>query len=471
MAKPATDARMAAAARGFTQVIGRGNASLITKDPSTGKCCFDAQIGVGWHYGDGQETDTAWEADTDQNYLKMVKAGYNLRARKLFNAGDLVQYIDPASGKYVKFQPQNFQWIDGTTGSNSLISVAQAISSPTIDDDKLYWPAAFGTGRHFRYTASPTRLIKHLIIDSAANLPACPAYITNPWLELTFTLTPSSGVIMYVDGQAWNQATAKTTANEIEFRLPSGEVVWSMAAPMAYDSSPEGVPCAGQIKLYVNKKIKYAAVRFPKSWIDSAVFPIVLDPTVEYQVSAQADDGIWYWTGSAWFYANNGTGLYFGSNSSGYHLYAFARWPMVIIPDGATIDSAAILMYSAGNAGTMDGSKIYLEDAANPAAISSASDGNGRSVTDAYVAVAQYASGWYDHDIKAAVEELMAANSYASPGAAMQMIVKWGAETANNYQNVRSRDYSGNTSGPKLHIEYTEAGGGGNPFYAYAQQQ
>lgn len=114
MSKPATEMRLARAAEGFTQVLARGNSHIITKNPTTGKCAYDGQVGGGWHYNGDQETDTAWVADADQNYLKMVKAGYNLRARKLFNAGDLVQYIDPGSGQYVKFQPQNFQWIDGT---------------------------------------------------------------------------------------------------------------------------------------------------------------------------------------------------------------------------------------------------------------------------------------------------------------------------------------------------------------------
>jgi hypothetical protein len=346
------------------------------------------------------------------------------------------------------------------------ISMPQSVAAQ-VSDDILYWPAAYGSGRNFRYQASPLRLNKQLIIDSPSALPTT----TYDTLELNFIIAVSSGVNIMVDGAVWGKKSQKDTTNAIAFQLPGGAVLWSFAVPTAYDSSGtiEG-SITGSMRLKKQGNSLYVSVRFPKAWIDSAVFPIIIDPTVEYQVSAQAGDGIWYWTGSAWSYANNGTGLYFGCNSSGYQLYAFARWPTVIIPDGATIDSAAISMYSTGNAGTMDGSKIYLEDAANPAAISSASDGNGRSVTDAYVAVAQYASGWYDHDIKAAVEELMAANSYASPGAAMQMIVKWGAETANNYQNVRSRDYSGNTSGPKLHIEYTEAAGG-NPFYAYAQQQ
>ena len=76
MAKPATEARLAAAAKGFTQVIGRGNAHIITRNPSNGKCAYDGQVGGGWHYNGDQETDTAWEQDAIAEYLKMIKAGY-----------------------------------------------------------------------------------------------------------------------------------------------------------------------------------------------------------------------------------------------------------------------------------------------------------------------------------------------------------------------------------------------------------
>lgn len=465
MAKPATEARLAAAANGFTQVIGRGSAHIITKNPTTGKCAYDGQIEGGWHYNGDQETDTAWEADSDQNYLKMVKAGYNLRARKLFNAGDLVQWTDPVSGQFVKFQPQNFQWIDGTTGSNSLISVAQAISSPSVDDDKLYWPAAFGTGRHFRYTAAPTRLIKHLIIDSAANLPACPTWITNPWLELTFTLTPSSGVTMYVDGQAWGQSTTKTTANAIEFRLPSGQVVWSMAVPLAYDSSDEGIPCNGQIQLYVNKKVKYAAVRFPKSWVDSAVFPIVLDPTLDYQVGASGDDCGWYGTS----FSSVGTNLLIGSTAGGRYSIA-ARWPSVTIPDDATIDVSYVSFMFDYKLNTPPACDLFFEKAANPSAISSYTDGNGRTKTTATISVTGPTSGvwWNTASLNSILAELRGLYSYES-GAAMQMIIVDSASTLGNFSAQKSYNATGNVSGPKLHIEYTEAASG-NPFYAYAQQ-
>ena len=464
MSKPATDMRLQRAAEGFTEVIGRGNAHIITKNPTTGKCCYDGRVGGGWHYNGDQETDTAWEQDAVTAYLKMVKAGYNLRARKLFNAGDLIQWTDPVSGQYVKFQPQNFQWIDGTTGSNSLISVAQAVASPSIDDDKLYWPAAFGAGRHFRYTAAPTKLIKHLIIDSAANLPACPAWITNPWLELTFTLTPSSGVTMYVDGVAWDRAKSKTTANAIEFRLPSGQVVWSMAAPLAYDSSPGGAPLAGQIKLYVNKKVKYASVRFPKAWIDSAVFPIILDPAVDYQVGASGDDGYASGIGFEGSYSMLSFGQLYGT-----YIHAFVRFA-VTIPVGATITNAYLSFVHVATSGSPTG-KIHVEEASDPAAVTSWSDLNARSWSAEYVSIVDlYADNkWHNTpDISGLVQGVVDAYDFSS-GAHMQFKIHGGGAGGYHAQDLFSWDYSDNTLAPKLHIEYTEAASG-NPFYAYAQQ-
>jgi hypothetical protein len=48
MSKPATDIRLQRSADGFTQVIGRGNAHIITKNPTTGKCAYDGQVGGDW---------------------------------------------------------------------------------------------------------------------------------------------------------------------------------------------------------------------------------------------------------------------------------------------------------------------------------------------------------------------------------------------------------------------------------------
>ena len=91
MSNPAQAARLAAAANGFTEKIAKHRHGITFGKPGTKQRCFESQVGQIYHRLDGQEADSAWEADSDSNYLKMVKCDFNLRVRKSFNVGDLLQ--------------------------------------------------------------------------------------------------------------------------------------------------------------------------------------------------------------------------------------------------------------------------------------------------------------------------------------------------------------------------------------------
>jgi len=110
MSKPATDMRLLRAAEGFTEVVARGNAYIITKNPMTGKCAYDGQVGGGWHYNGDQETDTAWQTGTAPWNYQMVKAQYNLFALSNLANGQVLKWLDPSSGHSVTFQPMALQW-------------------------------------------------------------------------------------------------------------------------------------------------------------------------------------------------------------------------------------------------------------------------------------------------------------------------------------------------------------------------
>jgi len=236
-----------------------------------------------------------------------------------------------------------------------------------------------------------------------------------------------------------------------------------MAAPLAYDSSSEGIPCNGQIKLYVNKKIKYAAVRFPKSWIDAAAFPIMLDPAVDYQVGANGDDGIWR-TG---VFNHYGAELHIGRYLTD-PLTSFVLFTGVTLPAECTITSATISYYFSTHLNSMESCKLYAEDAANPSAVSSESDGNSRTKSTGYATFTPPTSGtWWSITITSLIAALKNAYDYSS-GANMQFFAV-GPAGSTTFLN-RQYSYNGDPEkSAKLHIEYTEAAGG-NPFYAYAQQ-
>lgn len=455
MSKPATDMRLARASEGFTQVIGRGNASLITKDPSTGKCCFDAQIGGGWHYGDGQETDTAWTTGTAPWNYQVVKANYNVFALSQFNQGQIIKWVDPGSGQNITFQPAALQW---TNSLNQIqqISMPQSVAAQA-NDDTLYWEGAFGPNRDFRYQASPLRLCKQLIIDSPSALPAT----TYDKLELNFIISVSSGVNIMVDGQAWDKKTQKDTAQSIAFQLPGGAVLWSFSVPIAWDSSglPEG-STTGSMRLKKQGKSLYVSVRFPKAWIDSAVFPIVIDPTVEYQIGHSDNDALLYSYNNQFFktYANE----IWGEDSNNWIYSCFMRWTGVTIPAGATITAAYISFYHYDTVGSPATCKIYFEKAANPAAVTSYSDYTGRTKTTAYTNISTGSGTWWNSgSIVSIVQELVDAYDYSSGAATQAFVVGANAGSGNNYYRAYGYD-SDPAKAPILHIEYTEAAAGGS---------
>ncbi len=228
------------------------------------------------HYGAGNtEIDTAWTADTGAWQYKLLTNRFNLHARSVLNAGDLVEWSDPTSLQTVTLQPLALNWVDNVTNSRQQITQPQSVAA-IANDCSLYWQNGYGTGRHFRYTAHPVRLVKELIIDSRSNLPSIT--VANPYLELEFILKNSTGVTLYVNGAAWNRTTQVTTVNRIEFRTASGQVVWLFDKPVATDANGDTVN--GIIQLRRSGATRYVTVRFPKAWIDAAVYPIALDPTL-----------------------------------------------------------------------------------------------------------------------------------------------------------------------------------------------
>lgn len=170
--------------------------------------------------------------------------------------------------------------------------------------------------------------------------------------------------------------------------------------------------------------------------------------TVDYQVSAGADDCYWQ-TG---YYESNGTDLYLGRPLV-FGVYKIAARFAVTLPAGATITAAHVSLYITSISGSPK-ADVYAEDAANPDAISSEKDGESRSLTTAKVTWSSFDSGWTDSpDISAVLSELLTDYSYAA-GKALQIILV-GTSARNNYAVARAQESAGNTYGPKLHIEYT----------------
>ncbi len=453
MASPARVARLAAQASGFTEIVERGRGYLKTRNPATGQYCLDAQAGgVGWHYGMAfdQEIDTAWEIDTGAWQYKMVKAGYNLHARDVLNVGDIINYADPVTGENITFQPLGLNWVDNATDSRQQIAIAQAVTAQ-VADDILYFPDGYGTGRHFRYQADITKLIKQIIIDSATDLPT--PTVSNPYLEIEFIITKSPGVTEWIDGVQWDRSTRVVTANQIEYRTPGGTILWVFDYPRAIDSDRNEI--IGQFQLRRQGANRYCTVRIPKSWIDTAVFPIILDPTIDTAVGASGDDARWKNWG---VWSNTDSTVNFGGEGAGDN----NAWRIAARFTGLTFNgtiNVSYLSFKAFGAYSSGGTEnIWAEDADNPGQITAYDDGEARAKTTAttgWSLPATVADTWYNSpSISSILQELV--DSYTISADAMQLILIWDG-SVEHYYYLYTYD-SGGANAPKLHIEYTTGG-------------
>lgn len=240
------------------------------------------------HYGAAfdKEIDTTWVSTTGAWQYQIIENDFSLFARNILNAGNVIQWLDKASNESVTLQPLALNWVDNVTNSRQQITQPQAVSA-TVTDSVLYFQDGYGTGRHFKYTANPDRLVKEVIIDAITDLPT--PTVANPYLEIELIISTTSGIDIYVDGAAWDGSTQTTTANEMLFKvISSGRTAWKFVRPGALDSQYNFVP--GIFQLRKQGANRYCTVRIPKTWIDTAVFPIKLDPTFDSGTTGAAAD-------------------------------------------------------------------------------------------------------------------------------------------------------------------------------------
>lgn len=455
MSSPAKDAREKVIQQYPNAVVhSRGRNSLTMYDPVLQRYILDAQLGMfGWHTAAGSEVDTAWQPDTGAWQYKMLLADYNAFARSVFNAGDVIQYVEPITGQSVTFQPLGLNWVDNVTDSRQQIAIPQAVTA-TVDDDRLYWQDGYGPGRHFEWQTQTARLQKLLILDSAAALPA--PTVSNSYLEIEFIVKYSADVLVFIDGQEWDKQSKTTTASSIEFRNAAGKTLWYFRSPKAWDSN--GMTVSGLIQVRRQGANLYSAVRFLKSFIDSAVFPVYLDDTVDEQVGASADD--------AW-YKSDGT---FRDTTSGDQRFgdatileipsigSYARMQLSI-PQGSTITSA-YMTYRATQtrSGTTCNAILSAADEDNATNPSSASDAVNRTRTTASALWSNIATwtqnvNYTSADVSAIIQEVVQRAGWVSDNYILLFTDNNGS-SASAWRDGYSYDAS-TTYAPKLHVEYT----------------
>ncbi len=411
------------------------------------------------HYGPNlADIDTTWLATTGAWQYKVEGTNvFNLYARDVLNAGDTIQWLDPATGGSLTFQPLALNWVSATNEARQQIRQPQSVTAQVVGDS-LYWLNGYGPQCHFRYTSHPLKLIKHLIIDSYNVLPV--PTVSDPYLELEFILK-FSGVTLYVDGVPWDRTTRVATSNRIECKTSDGRLVWVFEAPTAYDSARHKCPAVFQLRRQGANR--YCTVRIPKGWLDLATFPIVIDPTISVDVAYTSDDCM---SDSLGFNDTYGGALYIddGDNTGGWYGVGL-RWRAVDMTGAVGVTSATLTLQRSNNNNGTNGTVRLKCQADNHPTYFSSSDRflTGRACRDAYVDhVFPNNDNTQQIDVTTLIRDLIETADYSYTGEADDAIViilgakqLFGLTDAVSWRSISYSYDHGASTAAQLDVEYT----------------
>jgi hypothetical protein len=206
-------------------------------------------------------------------------------------------------------------------------------------------------------------------------------------------------------------------------------------------------------------------IKTPWSWLQTAIYPVSLDDTVNYQVGISANDANETAAGAV---SITNT----AANADNRDEFHGSRWTGVTIPDGATIDAATVdLSFINSNVDEPD-IEMYFEDGSAPGVFTTGADNiSNRTATTEKVYLDNADIGIVSDgefmsvrialpELKTIVQELEDSYDY-SAGSSMVFILRGAVGiVATRDCGNRFYDFAGNTFGAKLYIEYTAGNGG-----------
>ena len=440
------------------EVISKRTRTSKTHDLGNGKFAWDGSIAP-MHYRDaeGNFQDIHTELVPSSRSItgfgnpawEMIENEYEMFVLGELNSGvPLVRYVSKNTEYWVQFAAHNLQW---TNDLDQIAFIATPVTTTTeVSGNEAKWPDAYGMGIDLRFLAGLGRMNKWL--DIATPLPAPPQFIIdggNPVIEFAEILEFHKDLEVWLNGAEWDKKSEVGAATEIEFRSSDGQVQFVFPVATGFDESKLGVPFTGELCLKKQGPNLYVTVRFPWSWLESALYPIHLDTTVAKQVGVGGDDG--YRSGATGF--DTSQPICDAGDCNG-PCHIFARWTGVTI--SGTINTAYIQVYYAYSTGDPSYLKIYGVDEDNPAAPITYSEFEADPLTSAAIDWdGNWSGGWNTtEELKTIFQELV--DSYTISDKAVMCQIRDDG-TSGDFSECRSYEWPGNIYGPKLHIEYSEA--------------
>ncbi len=319
-----------------------------------------------------------WDAAMESN-------GYQVRFwQSRVIAGKTVRYIAQfkRADKWLAMAPLALVW-ENDAGDRESISKPVAGIIPDIDNDAytITWANCFGPGLHYRYNVRPDHFFKTVIIDAKSDLPA--PTISGTGLKLTVVLgiswhSQAKAANGFADSVVPDVIPNDTDTSSIDEELLDPPVfaykdeslrdAFWVQKPKAWDSAEarHSVPMEWRLRRRGNRV--FAALSVPAIALNNpdVVYPVFVDTDIsEEQVGAGADDAnIDYFDPSG--YDPTGNNAHVGRINTGFRQGCIGMiFRTIPIPQGVTIDSAAVTVRADTSNSSNTRTKFRAYDADN----------------------------------------------------------------------------------------------------------
>ncbi len=409
----------------------------------------------------------------------MDKDSYAFRVlQDAFNAGQIVEF---AVGKdYVRFQPMALEWtnslsqIEQISMPQPVAGVISNVDSASLakEDKKLgtvRWDNAYGLGRDFQYTCDTGKLRKILEIELPLSKPQ--QYIIdggNAALRLSFIFAPSD-LDIYVDGKVWDESTRVTTMNDIAF-VSGNRTLWYFLPVRYWDST--GEQFCGETELRRSGKGLYVSALVPYDWLQNAVYPIYIDPTISPYSSTA--DGFLYKRSATYSTVQSATSATVMETADNYirigQLYSdpwyyiyrsYFYFDTSTISSTSVIDSASLFLYGKSdhsdanfNIVVQSGQPTYPHNPLNGDDYDKTYyDSNGKG--SAFGTASFTTSGYNEIELNGAGLGMITKEGTTKLCVRSEEDIDASAPTGYEYVDVYSADEAGTSKDPYLYVEYT----------------
>ncbi len=213
----------------------------------------------------------------------------------MINGSDYITYFkdNPTFGQVISsnkggfettFQPMALNYRNDLSQIEQVSMIQSVTGIPDADGVTFIYPNAYGVGFNLTYESSGASVKERLIIGDFNDLLVPASYILaggNVHLDLDFLIETDSNHVV-IDGEDWDKSSELRTSNSASIKDDSGNVLYVLAKPMAYDSAGNSVELN-----YLFKKTGaslFIVIETSYSFLTdvSTVYPVFIDPTITY---------------------------------------------------------------------------------------------------------------------------------------------------------------------------------------------